>query len=173
MTLSKGEISIPEFAMQKESIQGCELSQHLDHPSCGATVQFEGWVRNHNQGKKVTGLEYEAYEDLCLSEAKKILTEAKQKWSITHVLARHRVGTLDVGECAVWVGVSSGHRREAFAAAAYVIDELKARIPVWKKEFYVDAPAEWVACHTCGSGHSSSPYPSSDCGSHHSGSCKA
>lgn len=115
-------------------------------PLVGALVVFEGWVRNENEGRPVTGLFYEAEPKLCSSEMEKIAGEAKQKFGVTGIRLAHRVGKLAVGDIAVWIGVTAGHRDAAFQGCRYVIDQLKARLPIWKKEFYADDhDARWIA----------------------------
>lgn len=120
----------------------------LDH-AAGGYVAFEGWIRNENEGEEVLRLEYEVYEPLAVKEGEKIIAEAKQKFPILHADCVHREGLLELGECAVWVGVSSAHRDEAFKACRYIIDEIKVRLPIWKKEHYVGGDSGWVNCERC------------------------
>ena len=120
----------------------------LDH-AAGGYVAFEGWIRNENEGEEVLRLEYEVYEPLAVKEGEKIIAEAKQKFPILHADCVHREGLLELGECAVWVGVSSAHRDEAFRACRYIIDEIKVRLPIWKKEHYVGGDSGWVNCERC------------------------
>ena len=117
--------------------------------SCGAYVQFEGWVRDHNEGQAVLRLEYEVYEPLAVKEGEKIIAEAQQKFGISNAAAIHRSGLMELTEAAVVVGVSSPHRSEAFDACRYIIDETKVRLPIWKKEHYASGEAEWVNCQRC------------------------
>lgn len=124
-----------------------ELSDH----GAGAFVSFEGWIRNENEGQEVLRLEYEVYEPLAVKEGFKVLAEARQKFPILHAHCVHRAGLLELGDCAVWVGVSAAHRDEAFQACRFIIDEVKVRLPIWKKEFYVDGNSGWVNCERCAS----------------------
>ena len=126
-----------------------DLRQELFDPAAGAYCGFEGWIRNQNEGQAVLRLEYEAYEPLALTEGEKILAEARQKYPFSHAHCVHRTGSLEIGECAVWVGVSAPHRDEAFQACRYIIDQLKVRLPIWKKEHYVDGHSGWVNCERC------------------------
>lgn len=142
------------FSLVFDPIQCDRLKESLRTPRSGALVTFEGWVRNHNEGKEVLSLEYEAYPDLVLSEAEKILAEARERFGVESLAACHRIGALQIGEVAVWVGATSAHRDLAFEACQYVIDELKVRLPIWKKEFYADGQAEWVNCQQCAHSHS-------------------
>lgn len=114
-------------------------------PRSGGIASFVGTVRNHAPGKEeVTRLEYEAYTEHVEGVITDVAAEALDRWPIDRVAAHHRVGSLDVGEIAVAVAVSAAHREEAFEAARYVIDEVKARAPIWKKEHWPGG-AEWVA----------------------------
>ncbi len=121
----------------------------MSNPEAGAIVAFEGLVRNHNEGKPVDALEYEVYQSLAIKEGQKILEEAKLQFNITGIKATHREGLLQIGDAAVIVAASSKHRDAAFKACRYVIDEIKHRLPVWKKEHYVDGAAVWVDCKGC------------------------
>lgn len=110
---------------------------------CGAFLWFDGKVRNHHEGKNVAGITYEAFSEMANSEMKLIVGEIRQQWKIKHFLAVHRVGQLQVGESSILVGVASAHRADAFFAAQYFIEELKKRVPIWKKEHYVDGAERW------------------------------
>lgn len=112
----------------------------------GAINTFIGTVRNHTSGKKVTRLEYEAYEPMAVSEIRKIIEEASQQWKLTGWAVSHRVGTLLPGEIAVVVAVATPHRKESFAACQFIIDSLKQTVPIWKKEFFEDGD-QWVSAH--------------------------
>ncbi len=120
-----------------------ERAQLLDD-RVGAFASFEGWVRDHNDGRAVHGLRYEAYAALAEAEGERVLAEALSKFDILDARCVHRVGDLAIGELAVWVGVSAAHRDAAFAACRFVIDEVKSRVPIWKHERYVDGDAGWL-----------------------------
>ena len=94
-------------------------------------------------------LEYEVYAPLAISEGEKVLAEAMQRFPFLEASCVHRSGLLAIGDCAVWVGVSAAHRDEAFKACRYIIDEIKTRLPIWKKEHYVDGDSGWVNCERC------------------------
>ena len=117
--------------------------------SCGAFVQFEGWVRDHNEGQQVLRLEYEVYETLAVREGKRIIEEAIERFGISNACGIHRSGLMELSEVAVVVGASSPHRGVAFDACRYIIDEVKLRLPIWKKEYYANGRAEWVNCQHC------------------------
>ena len=110
----------------------------------GAYASFEGWVRDRNEGRAVDALTYEAYIALAEAEGERILAEACARFAIVDAACVHRVGRLALGELAVWVGVSAGHRDAAFAACRWIIDEVKARVPIWKHEQYADGAAGWL-----------------------------
>lgn len=126
----------------------------LEDRSAGGYASFEGWVRDHNEGRTVERLEYEAFESLAVKEGERIVAEAIAKFGVTRAACVHRVGSLAIGDLAVWVGVSSAHRGEALAACRYIIDEVKHRVPIWKKEHYTDGDSGWVNCERCAASHS-------------------
>ncbi len=107
-------------------------------------------MRNHNEGQAVDSLEYEAFAELAEREGELVLAEAREKFDLLAAEAVHRVGHLQIGEMAVWVGVAAAHRGPAFDACRYIIDELKARVPIWKKEHYSAGTSAWINCATRG-----------------------
>ena len=129
----------------------------LADPACGGFAAFEGWVRDHNEGERVAHLEYEAFEALALREGERILAEARARFGVTRAACEHRLGDLAIGEVAVWVGVSAPHRDEAFRACRYIIDEVKQRVPIWKKEHYVNGDSGWVNCERCAAPRARAP----------------
>jgi molybdopterin synthase catalytic subunit len=138
------------FRISEKPLEPAELMRALPDLRAGACVTFEGWVRNHNEGHPVQALDYEAYAPLAEKEGARILAEAREKFSILGAVCVHRVGRLALGEMAVWVGVTSAHRGAAFDACRYIIDEAKARVPIWKKEHYNDGVTAWINCATRG-----------------------
>ncbi len=137
------------FEIFSEPLQSAQLAQRLADPSCGGYVSFEGWVRNHQDGQGVEALEYEIYQPLALSEGDKVLAEAVQRFDVVSMAAVHAVGRLDIGDLAVWVGAVAHHRAAAFDACRYAIDQIKVRLPIWKKEYYTDGNSGWVNCEQC------------------------
>ena len=123
---------MPPFQFTAAPIAAEQLRVALADPACGGYAAFEGWVRDSNDGQRVRGLEYEAFEALGLREGERIIAEAIERFGASHAACVHRVGSLAVGELAVWVGVSAAHRDEAFRACRYIIDEVKHRLPIWK-----------------------------------------
>lgn len=134
------------FKISDSNLNRDDLIAQLSDDRAGAIVVFEGWVRDHNEGKKVRSLEYQVYHALAVKEGQKILAEAKEKFNLHDVHCVHREGHLKLGEIAVWIGVTSSHRDDAYKASRFVIDEIKHRLPVWKKEHYIDQNPEWVFC---------------------------
>ncbi len=116
----------------------------LADPRAGALVVFAGWVRGENEGRTVTSLEYQAYRPLAEKEGLRIVEEARRRFPVLSARCVHGVGHLTVGEAAVWVGVTAAHRGAAFAACRFIIDELKARVPIWKKERYASGESGWI-----------------------------
>lgn len=139
------------FTLVKNPIDYKETENRLYRPDAGGVVTFLGRVRNHNHGQIVSQLNYEAFDEMAISEGNKILDEARAKFKIMEAYAIHRIGDLEIEENAIWVGVSSAHREAAFMACQYIIDQLKSRVPIWKKEFYVDGKSDWVKCLACSS----------------------
>jgi sulfur-carrier protein adenylyltransferase/sulfurtransferase len=134
------------FDLSGEAVDLAALREALQHPGSGGFCTFEGWVRDSNEGRDVDGLEYEAYADLARAEGDLIIEEAVARYGVTDARCVHRTGSLRVGDLAVWVGVAAAHRDEAFRACRYIIDEIKHRLPIWKKEHYLDGDTAWVAC---------------------------
>ena len=120
------------------------LRRELMHPACGGFCAFEGWVRDTNAGEPVDGLDYEAYAELAVAEGERIIAEAVAAFDIVDARCVHRVGTLAIGDVAIWIGVAAPHRDAAFRACRYIIDEAKRRLPVWKKEHYLSGESSWV-----------------------------
>lgn len=132
------------FALADSPIDAAPLRARLQSPHAGALATFEGWVRDHHAGRAVLGLRYEAYASLAEAEGERLLAEAVARFGIVDAACVHRVGELDVGEMAVWVGASAAHRGPAFEACRWIIDEVKARVPIWKHERYADGGADWL-----------------------------
>lgn len=137
------------FDFSDKPLDLVRLKEDLTSPYCGGYSSFEGWVRDHNEGHQVEALEYEAYEALAVKEGHRIIDEALDRFDITKAKCVHRVGALGIGDLAVWVGVSAAHRDAAFKACRYIIDQVKVRVPIWKKEHYPDGHSGWVNCEHC------------------------
>lgn len=120
------------------------LRRQCQDPRAGGFTSFEGWVRNEHQGRAVTGLDYQAYVALAEIEGNRIVLEATRLFPVVRIVAAHRVGSLAIGDLAVYVGVAAGHRDAAFAACRHVIDAIKATVPIWKREHYADGPSDWL-----------------------------
>ena len=117
--------------------------EKMHHPKAGAVVLFSGESRNHNEGKAVKYLEYEAHETLANKIIDEIIDTAKNKWELHDVFCVHRTGKVDICQSAVVIITLSSHRDEAYTASRYIIDRLKHEAPIWKKEFFEDGTIEW------------------------------
>jgi molybdopterin synthase catalytic subunit len=137
------------FTLLETPLEPARLLDTLRHPSCGGYATFEGAVRNHNEGRAVLRLEYEAFVPLALREGERILAEARSQFGLERAACAHRVGVLEIGDLAVWVGVGAAHRGEAFDACRYIIDRIKHSVPIWKKEYYPEGDSGWVNCEQC------------------------
>jgi molybdopterin synthase catalytic subunit len=115
----------------------------IESPAHGGVASFLGQVRNHHGGRMVRRLEYSAYGPMAEEECARIVAEAVARWPV-RVALQHRVGALEIGDVAVAVAAAGAHRDEAFAACRFVIEEVKRRVPIWKKEFYHDGAVQWV-----------------------------
>ena len=129
--LSRRPIDVPGLTAQVES------------PSRGAIASFIGLVRDHHEGRSVLRLEYSAYEPMAEAECIRIIADAEARWPVA-VALRHRLGALAVGETAVAVVVAADHRGDAFDACRHVIEQVKNRVPIWKREYYADGSVAWV-----------------------------
>jgi molybdopterin/thiamine biosynthesis adenylyltransferase/molybdopterin synthase catalytic subunit/rhodanese-related sulfurtransferase len=134
------------FELTSSPIDSATLQARLAVPEAGALTIFEGRVRNHHLGQPVTKLEYEAFDDMARLEGETIVSETERIYPGAKVLCVHRTGSLAIGEAAVWIGIASAHRQAGFAACRHVIEELKLRLPIWKKEHHPNGAAEWVNC---------------------------
>ena len=121
-----------------------EVRRAVERPEHGAVLLFEGVARNNFEGKAVRALEYEAYPAMAVAEMQRIADEATEKWPGIRIAMVHRTGRLAIGEPSVILAVGSPHRVAAYEANRYLIEELKKRVPVWKKEVYDDGVA-WKA----------------------------
>ena len=120
-----------------------ELLASVQSPERGGVACFLGTVRNHHGGREVLRLEYSAYAPMVEAECARIVAEAESRWQVA-VALRHRIGRLEIGDAAVAVAAASAHRDEAFVACRHIIEELKRRVPIWKREVYADGTVEWV-----------------------------
>ena len=137
------------FRFTSTAIDTAEARRQLLDQGAGGYVSFEGWVRDFKEGQEVTRLEYEAFQELAVKEGERIVAEALQRFPVKQALCIHRIGILGLSDMAVWVGVSAVHRGEAFDACRHIIDEVKHRVPIWKKEHYRSGDSGWVNCERC------------------------
>ncbi|CAO3583695.1 unnamed protein product [Absidia cylindrospora] len=130
------------------------ITQQVQDDGAGAISTFSGTTRNTFQGKRVIQLEYEAYDKMAVKVLETIIQEARQKWELVNVAVYHRTGVVPVGQTSVVVATCSVHRADAIYATGYIIDELKARCPIWKKEVYEDGSVWKGSCAGCQSSSS-------------------
>ncbi len=126
------------------SLDGFEPFARLGSAADGAAVVFQGRVREASEGREVTRLEYEAYAEMAERELELICREASERWEVGAIVAAHRTGTLEPGEVSVSIGVAAPHRGQCYEASRYVIEEIKRRLPIWKREHYADGSTTWV-----------------------------
>jgi MoaE-MoaD fusion protein len=132
-----------KIALVREPIENTALAEYVRAGKDGATVTFDGYVRNESHGRATSYLEYEAYEPMAIGKMKEIATHIHEKFRIHRVAIVHRLGRLEIGETSVFIAVSAPHRGAAFDACRYAIDTLKKTVPIWKKEYFADG-AVWA-----------------------------
>ena len=129
--------------LTRNPIDVLELLSEVEDDGSGGVVLFLGRVRNHSNGQKVTGLSYEAFEEMAQAQLSKIEEEVRRNWPVRGVSIHHRFGEMRIGDISVAIAVACAHRNEAFAACKFAIDTLKVKVPIWKKEFREDG-SFWV-----------------------------
>ena len=127
----------------REPIDMAALARHVRAPEDGATVTFDGFVRNQSHNRPTLYLDYEAYESMALAKMREIAAQLHEKFAIHRVAIVHRLGRLEIGETSVFIAVSAAHRAAAFDACRFAIDTLKRTVPIWKKEYFEDG-AVWA-----------------------------
>ncbi len=133
----------PFIQLTREPLDRDALVAAVSHPSVGGIVVFEGVVRDNAREKQVRYLEYDVYEEMAIPQIRAIISETQRRWGVERIAVAHRFGRLEVGEASVIIVVASPHRSEAFEACRYIIDTLKATVPIWKKEVATNGE-EWV-----------------------------
>lgn len=128
----------------QQPIDTHRLVEFVSTPAAGAVVLFLGTVRELTHGRRTLALDYEAYPEMALAELTRLIDEAVARWPVQKVAVLHRLGHLDLGEASVGIALSCPHRKDAFEAGQYLIDELKIRVPIWKKEHWDDGTTEWI-----------------------------
>lgn len=137
-------MKVDGFTLSSALVDPAALEAKLTSPAAGAVVTFTGRVRNHSQGRAVVRLEYEGAEALAQHLFGELAGEIRSRYEVEEIGCTHRTGTLEIGDVAVWIGISAAHRGPAFDACRYLIDELKTRLPIWKKEYYADGNSGWI-----------------------------
>jgi molybdopterin synthase catalytic subunit len=128
----------------REPIDATALLARVSRPSNGAVLLFLGVVREVNDGRAVTGIDYSAYEPMAARELAAIAAEAAQRFGVTDIAIAHRLGELSLEEASVGIAVAHPHRADAYEASRWIIEEIKRRVPIWKREHYRDGTREWV-----------------------------
>ena len=131
------------YQLVREPIDMAALARHVRAPEDGATVTFDGFVRNQSHNRTTLYLDYEAYESMALAKMREIGAQLHEKYRIHRVAMVHRLGRLEIGETSVFIAVSAPHRAAAFDACRFAIDTLKRTVPIWKKEYFEDG-AVWA-----------------------------
>ena len=134
----------PGGRLTREPIDGAALVHEVASREHGAILLFLGVVRDVNDGRSVTGIEYSAYEAMATSELRAIAIEAAHRFGSTNVVIVHRLGELGLEEASVGIAVAHANRDEAYQLSRWTVEELKRRVPIWKREHYVDGTREWV-----------------------------
>lgn len=132
--------------LTRNAIRATEFMNGDDTFKSGASVVFLGMVRHQSNGKKVSYLEYKAYEEMAEKLIQELITSAFEKWTLEEIKILHRIGRVWLGQIAVAIEVKSIHRDEAYQASRYLIEEIKHRVPIWKKEYFADGTSEWSLC---------------------------
>ncbi len=135
------------YRLTDKPIELNELLAFVRDPAAGAVSTFIGATRDNNEGRSIISLDYEAYPGMAEQEMVKLGEEAAEKWEITRMAIVHRIGNVPIGEASVIIAVSAPHRDDAFKACRYAIDELKKRVPIWKKEIYQGGEI-WIGSQT-------------------------
>lgn len=128
----------------REPIDASALVARVSRPANGAVLLFIGVVREVNDGREVSGIEYSAYEPMAARELSDIASEAADRFGVTDIAVEHRLGELALEEASVGIAVAHRHRAEAYDASRWIIEEIKRRVPIWKREHYADGTREWV-----------------------------
>jgi MoaE-MoaD fusion protein len=131
------------YQLVREPIDMAALARHVRGPENGATVTFDGFVRNQSYNRATLYLDYEAYESMALAKMREIGAQLHEKYRIHRVAMVHRLGRLEIGETSVFIAISAPHRAAAFEACRFAIDTLKRTVPIWKKEYFEDG-AVWA-----------------------------
>jgi molybdopterin synthase catalytic subunit len=131
------------IVLQQEALDPCRIIGETGTDADGAVVSFIGRVRNSSRGKTVLSMEYETYDEMARKQLQKIAEEATARWALTDCTVAHRYGKVSIGEASIVIAAASPHRHEAFQAVQFIIDTVKEKVPIWKKEFYSDR-SSWI-----------------------------
>jgi molybdopterin synthase catalytic subunit len=139
-------VEIPWIKVTETSLNAELMRQSMTDPHAGALVLFEGRARDHHEGRPVLQLAYESYAPMAEKELALLREKAIERFGLTRCAIHHRIGIVPLTESAVIVASSSAHRAESFQAAAWIMDEIKQHVPIWKRETYRDGSQAWVEC---------------------------
>jgi len=131
-------------AIVERPIDGGGLLSEASRTTSGAAILFIGTVRDLNDGRRVSGIDYSAYEPMADLELKAIAGEASRRFETDSIVVEHRIGHLEIGETSVGIAVAHPHREAAYEASRFIIEQIKLRVPIWKREEYADGSREWV-----------------------------
>lgn len=134
----------PEVAVVRTALDPADMFAAVASAKSGAVVVFAGTVREWTRGRQTLRLEYEAYDDMAVAQLREVTGACRERWPIDRICIWHRVGVLEIGETSLLVGVSTPHRKDAYAAAEFAVNTLKRIVPIWKKEWYADGEVQWV-----------------------------
>jgi molybdopterin synthase catalytic subunit len=134
----------PICRVTADPIDSCSLLANATADTDGAALLFVGVVRNVNDGREVGHLDYQAYPEMAEATLREIVSEAHAQWETGTISVVHRIGRLEIGEASVAIVVASPHRGNAYEASRYIIEELKKRVPIWKREGYTSGESEWL-----------------------------
>jgi len=145
MTVPEHRTENDWLRLSEDALDVAEMLPFLHTPEAGGIDLFVGTTRRWTDGDETMVLTYDAYAPMAMTEMKRLLSKARDRWSVVRIALWHRVGDVPVGEASVVVGVASAHRAEAFATCRFLIDTLKEEVPIWKKEHARDGAQRWVA----------------------------
>ncbi len=137
-------MTAPASRVIRDPIDAAALLASCAGPSDGAALLFLGVVRDHNEGRDVGHLDYEAFAPMAERVLDQIVAEARERWETGSMAVVHRIGRLEIGDASVAIAVAAPHRGDAYDASRYIIEELKKRAPIWKREGYLDGESEWL-----------------------------
>ena len=144
MNSARAPYSGRDVAVVRDPLDAGAMYDQVASPRSGAVVVFAGTVREWTRERRTLRLEYHAYDEMAIAKLREVTAACQKRWPIDRIAVWHRVGVLEIGEISLLVGVSTPHRKDAYAASQFAVDMLKRIVPIWKKEWYEDGQVEWV-----------------------------